>query len=496
MTDKLQKTCIYLFSGLFAQLWVAVMAVCAMDLNQSKRIALLSFALLVLLLLTILYSRKIMGNLWENRLFFRGLAALCFLLTAAGLLYAGFQLKVYPGWDFGSVYQGAVELAEDGCFSDNSSWYFTTYPNNVAVCMFLAVIFKIFGGLCSYITLGVLWNIGMILLGLFFFYLLACRLFGLRWGAFGMLLCLFFLPFYMHAPIFYTDTFALPFVTGTLLLYETRKKDSRWLFLTGTILAAGYKIKGSLGVILIALLIHLWLGRESIRKRLWKSLFLLLPFLVFVTLLTVVPARLSGLSQEESYQNEFPMEHWLALGLVDSGGYNADVYWMTASVEGKDEKQAVDREFIREKLAGYGLPGMLSHLREKVVFTWGDGVYFAPEKLQRDPLKTSWLHEWVLYNGSHYSLTYRYCNAVQLLILGGIFLSVLRNFTKKGKIREIQAMQLSVFGIFLFLLIWETRSRYLVNFVPVFFLLGIDALQGIRSRLEAAGRKGPGRKGK
>ena len=72
---------------------------------------------------------------------------------------------------------------------------------------------------------------------------------------------------------------------------------------------------------------------------------------------------------------------------------------------------------------------------------------------------------------------------MQLLLLGGILLSLLRNFMEKGRTRKIQAMQLSVFGIFLFLLIWETRSRYLVNFVPVFILLGLDAMQAIRNRL-------------
>ena len=41
-------------------------------------------------------------------------------------------------------------------------------------------------------------------------------------------------------------------------------------------------------------------------------------------------------------------------------------------------------------------------------------------------------------------------------------------------------MQLAVFGLFLFLLLWETRSRYLVNFVPVFFLLGLDGALKIR----------------
>ena len=40
-------------------------------------------------------------------------------------------------------------------------------------------------------------------------------------------------------------------------------------------------------------------------------------------------------------------------------------------------------------------------------------------------------------------------------------------------------LQLSVFGIFAFLLFWETRSRYLVNFVPVFILLGIDVLRSV-----------------
>ena len=51
------------------------------------------------------------------------------------------------------------------------------------------------------------------------------------------------------------------------------------------------------------------------------------------------------------------MEHWVAMGLVDSGGYNAGVYWMTASTEGKEAKKVVDRQFIRDTLEGYGVSG-------------------------------------------------------------------------------------------------------------------------------------------
>ncbi len=109
-------------------------------------------------------------------------------------------------------------------------------------------------------------------------------------------------------------------------------------------------------------------------------------------------------------------------------------------------------------------------------------MYFAPEKLKRDPMKESRLHSWVLYDGADYPKTYRFCSAVHLLLLTGILTSLIKNIWKKGEVREAGAMQLAVFGLFLFLLIWETRSRYLINFVPIFILLGLDGIAGFTGR--------------
>lgn len=480
MEYKLQKGCVLLFSGIFSVIWAGVWLLCAVGMSQTKKICLLAALLLAAFSAAVWMTGKISRKKQKEQRFWRALSGILLLLIGAGLLFAGRELKVYPGWDFGAVWQGAEEIAENGVFSESSNWYFTTYPNNVALCLFLAVFFKLFGGFASSITLGILLNIALILMGLVFLYLLAEKLYGGRAAFLALLCCAFFLPFYMHAPIFYTDTFALPFVTGTFLSYQYRKKDSRWLLLTAAVLAAGYKVKGSLGVILPALLIHIWLHREPAAERLKKSLFLLVPFLLLVGLLTTAPQKMPFFDASDKEKNEFPVEHWIAMGLTGSGGYNADVYWMTASVEGKEEKKAVDRAYIREKLDEYGVAGMLRHLKDKIFFTWGDGVYFAPEKLRRDPIKESPLHSWVLYDGADYSKTYLYCSGVQILILAGILLSVLGNFLGRGEIKEIQAMQIAVFGLFLFLLIWETRSRYLVNFVPVFFLLGIDGTLRVR----------------
>ncbi len=482
MWEKIQRWGVLLFSAVFALVWSMVIFLAAAGFRESKKICGEAAVCLLLLFLCVILLRRFGRAIWENQHFWQwGSGALLACMTA-GMLYAGLQLRVYPGWDFGAVYQGAVELAEDGIFTEQSRWYFTTYPNNVAVCLFLSLVFKCFGGLCSYITLGVLLNVFLVMAGLCFFFFLARHLYGIRYGFLGLLVCTLFLPFYMHAPIFYTDTFALPFVTGTFLLYQLRKKDVRYLAVAALFLAVGYKMKGSLGVILIALLIHIWLQKGRIGEYVKQSVLLVVPFLLLTGFLTILPGQLSLWEKEDVQKNEFPLEHWLAMGLENNGGYSAEVYWMTASVEGKEEKKAVDREFIHKKLEEYGNLGLLQHLQRKAVITWGDGVYFAPEKLKRDPLQESVLHAWFLYDGEKFAKTYRYCNAFQLLLLSGILLSAAGNFFRKDERREIQAMQLAVFGIFVFLLIWETRSRYLVNFVPVFVLLGIDGLQGLEEQ--------------
>lgn len=476
MWNKVQKGCVLLFSGGFAILWCWVLFIVLISFNESKKICLLALLLVSGLALAAVCLKRYAFGIWENEKFWLGCSILLLLLITAGFLFAGLSLRVYPGWDFGSVYLGAVELAENGDFSEQSKWYFTTYPNNVAVCLFLTGIFKVFGGICDYITLGVLLNIFLMTLGIVFLFLLTRRLYGVRAGALALMLCTLFAPFYMHAPIFYTDTFALPFVTGVFLVYQLRKRDARFLILTAVILALGYKIKGSLGVILVALLIHTWLGREKASELVKRSLLLLVPFLLVVGFITILPQQMAFWNVEDKEKNEFPLEHWLAMGLEGSGGYNGDIYWMTASVEGKDEKRAVDQDYIYRRLKEYGVSGMWQHLKRKIIFTWGDGVYFAPEKLKRDPLQESPLHSWVLYDGAEYGKTYRYCSAVHLLLLAGILLSLICCLFQKGKSKEIQAMQLAVFGLFLFLLIWETRSRYLINFVPVFILLAVDGV--------------------
>ncbi len=57
--------------------------------------------------------------------------------------------------------------------------------------------------------------------------------------------------------------------------------------------------------------------------------------------------------------------------------------------------------------------------------------------------------------------------AMALSIISGAF---------KGKSDSMAYVDLAVFGLALFLMIWETRSRYLFNFIPLMIIMAANGI--------------------
>lgn len=62
------------------------------------------------------------------------------------------------------------------------------------------------------------------------------------------------------------------------------------------------------------------------------------------------------------------------------------------------------------------------------------------------------------------------------------------SYTKKRK-RLFDNIQITIIGIVLFLLLFEGRSRYLVNHIPIFIIVGIYGLINSFEKLEEIRRK-------
>ena len=84
-------------------------------------------------------------------------------------------------------------------------------------------------------------------------------------------------------------------------------------------------------------------------------------------------------------------------------------------------------------------------------------------KLSRQPLEEN-PYATYIYGESRSAFVY-FCQAVQLNILGLLVFAGFKLFTKKTTFEIV--LSITLFGTFLFLLIWETRSRYLVLMLPV-----------------------------
>ena len=100
------------------------------------------------------------------------------------------------------------------------------------------------------------------------------------------------------------------------------------------------------------------------------------------------------------------------------------------------------------------------------------------------------LNEYVTADGEHFETYQRFCSGVYL---GFLFLMIMGGFSniyryKKGDASALSYLTplLSVFGLLLFLVMWEAHARYITNYIPLIYIsaaVGMEYLSNIRIKL-------------
>lgn len=199
-----------------------------------------------------------------------------------------------------------------------------------------------------------------------------------------------------------------------------------------------------------------------------------------------MPAAHSGAFRKAQPGDEIPKTHWIMMGLAGNGGYNNEDYVLTFSAPDGETRKALIRDEIAARLKEMGPAGLVRHALDKIGYTWGEGTYYLPHKLAMGPTQPHSFWAEIFFEGrAHFSLFLRYANGLMLCML----LYLLAGALQKQSRDVLFAARLSVCGLFFFLLIWEARSRYLVNYVPVLLLLFAAAAWGMAGRLPGWGCK-------
>ena len=404
-------------------------------------------------------------------------------------LFCVTQLRVIPENDLAHINHYAVNFAKTGSFAELTSMYKShyviKYPNNLGVILILSGIYR-----AQYLVTGqtsdlipVLLNVAAINLSIIFTVKLADRLYGKKAALASAVLCAAFSPFYTYSVYYYTDTLSMPFIIGSLYLFfisqETESAKMRYILtaIVGVLVFTGFIIKGNAAILLPCLIIYAVL-KFSLKRAAAVALCLILSFAVLFSgfKFLIKPALIPN---EMSERYQYPYSHWVMMGLNGYGDFHRKDSKLTARQKTIGEKKQANIKKIKARLRKKGFSGLIKHLIKKAVWTWSDGTYYASHHID-SYVNKSFLHEFVLIGGKHYFLYFAFSCAYQLFLIVMMILSGIKAVKTKS-VDFALILRTAIFGMLVFLLIWETRPRYLLNFTPIFILLTTDGLLYFRS---------------
>lgn len=294
----------------------------------------------------------------------------------------------------------------------------------------------------------------------------------------------------------YTDTWSLPFISLYLLCYLVMARPNYPLILRlvagilgGGALVGAYLLKPSSIVPLIALVLVSLLA--MLKKR--PVGFWVKSCLCFLLMIGTFGGGLAQMRNTINHQHyimvdknrENPPLHFIQIGMTGDGGYSPKDDLMMGRLYSKQEKNAYSLRKIKRTLHQRGL-GYLSFLVAKhgrntadATFSWGLEGHFFKNKADNQRVKNG-IASFVYPQGDNLD-NFRFIAQIAWIIL-----LTLIAFGWREQRLVVQALRLGMIGGFLFLLIFEGgRSRYLIQFLPVLFIIAAQCSQSAVQRLRS-----------
>ena len=417
------------------------------------------------------------------------------------LVYAYF-MTMYPGWDWGDVMEAAKTYVVGS--KDSVNWsYFQMFPNNNGM-LYLEIIYfkilKVFNLISfnKYVVMTVIANIIFIDLSVLFLYLTARELFGKKNAIFSIILCVFSISSYCYIPVFYTDTVTMFIPILMLFLYvKSIKNDNSKYFIMIVIIALiGYKIKPTVIITLIALIIDYILMRRP-KKYFQGIIYIVLSITICTSVIYFIETKFSIFPYDvKNNDKEIPYTHWIMMGMTERpsyaekrnyiGWYNPEMLDLTLSYDNTSKRKEANIKQIKKQLKNFGIIGYGKFLYRKALFTWSDGTFFAPALVTSDPIintnKYNKVRQFSLANGKYFIINFRQNIGMFLFMYLFIIIGILKKIKQNDN--SFNYTYLSIFGLFLFLLIWEDSSRYLMTYVPIIMLCTINGFNAIMKKKE------------
>ena len=416
------------------------------------------------------------------------------------------------GWDAGVVSGFSETLHAGGRLTPYAVDYLSRYPNNIPLLALMnatravadrtgstmAEVFVTLNGLC----------VAVVLLST---YALVRMVRSHRAAVCAQLVLLLLLGASPWLAVPYTDVVLMPFLTVGLLLavaaLRARRPAAMALLGLGSVavLTLGFTVKATLAPTLVAVAVVallVVLGRAGVRSLALGVAFALAAGLVYLgagTLARSTAERVSGVDAAQLAPGRAPpLQWWIAMGLSKTprgdgyfyGSYDGTMVRDSRYLGGA-QLQAYSEQALRDRVDALGTAGLARFAVDKQAFNWGDGMFFAwgegadatPSLLLRNDPTSRWVQSWNHVLGSAYLTRASLTTGVWLFVLAWAGVGLLG----AGYRREVLLLALSVALLMGFTLLLQSRSRYLLAYLPV--VVALAAVVDVRA--VARLRRGP-----
>lgn len=406
----------------------------------------------------------------------RKITSLMFLILAC-VIQLVFVLNVHPSvnFDVGNIIS-AAQGSIPNCPARYS--YFSQYPD----VLFLLIIERKLAEISTNQLTFVLANLGMLYLSVIL-NVVCVRIINKEKLPIMMYIQAVWLLLFPMTIAPYTDVYILPFISLALVAYALlTKKTSSFATkataagLLASSIAEGYFFKPTAVILLIAILITLFLRlinkswTKSFKKHvlIYGALFISVFGITFgVDHVIVNEQKIVPIDKNVAT----PPVRLMAMGMVGNGGYNREDAMGEIGVSTKQQIKTSD-EKIKNRLKEKGLWGYTKFLVEKQAndtsdgtFGWLNEGYFLNEDVPNTKLG-QFLSSYIYPNGKHL-FDFKFLAQLCWVILIGIIL-----FGLSDREEFSQTMRLAIIGLMIFLLMFEGgRTRYMIQFLPCFFVL-------------------------
>lgn len=349
------------------------------------------------------------------------------------------------------------------------------FKNNFAVLLVDAALMKIsfWLNMQDPIIIMLLFSVPMALWsGICIFRLLKKAGYSYAGSFMGLVLFAGFVPLWGGTFCLYTDCVSLSFGIWAYYMTDRASEASfKWVYylLAGFLWGFGYAIKPTVCISLVAVSIVVFLTAH------WKEWLKTLPiiligFFVFQFGLELLWNQTPAATYAEEYMA--PPQYWFALGLCGDGGVyeNAEFSVECLETPGIEAKKEIIQQHISENIQELW---NFEHILSKARRNFASGHMGLPTFYgYNENVMYEFFNDYGQYGGYAIMYSSGYLYAILLFGILGSILHLKDNIQEATVPRLAVVGRLTLYGLVLFLMLFEANNRQLYNHMPWYALVG------------------------